>query len=1156
MKQNRKKQNRFLLTVLLPALLALLFFAAAPDARAAEAEAAESTAAFAAVYQLEASADRVTLQPLNGKGTAVSSGRGVLREEAVSDIYPGAEKLKVSLTGMESGSLCSLMVLQADDTAAEWDPDALAGDLVYIEENIADSSGVSFTVYTELTAGARYTLWYSEMGRAAEAIGSFAYDTEFFALQIERIVIRPTDLPAEDLTDSAYKGVDADGNLTEKVADAAGFALYVDPAETDRFYTLTAEGFYKGTSLGDVTEELTWASENTALAAVKYSDGTAALTVKAKAAGAGSVTATAKDGGAACGTFAVYSRDYEPRIETAKLTMDTQKAGSAQITAVESYGNTINAITVYEKNSKTKAYEPTDRFTAVFTAEPEEVITLSAAEALANGNYSLQLQLQCADGSVYSHNLAVTVKNTTPTVTLKQGSFNLFYADSSSEIAIAAKNAVITDVAVVSEDFSGSYDPERSVLTMRFAEGRASAAPTVKFSLKIYCEGYANPIVKALTLTAKTVKPKLAAASGTLTLNRNLGEAATQCIPLLVGGEPYEFKPETLLTDNAAWGDAAASGSEGMVITLLPDEKGSCSGGTMKFTLQDPNWTSALTASLTIKLSDSAPTAKLSLSTLSLNRLLPDRTASAVLTISQNNVLPEEVTVAPVGTAAEGKIHLTYENGVLTAALADETVPAGSYSYLVTPVVNGSALKSASLTVRVQETAVKLTASAGTIKLNKTFTARAASLWLTPNTALDPDEILCSEITVTSNSKAGSIAYERAQKIRWQAEADENGRILLTATEEEPIAVGSYSFTIKVPLRVGGVESSSTAKVTVKVENSLPKVTFAAASKTMNLLYAGSETAEYTPSLNSADYALEGFREIEDGSWACESAVDLRFEDGLVLARLTDAAQSGKTYKISLTPLVTDLTTGQSGLELAQVTLSVKTVNKQPTVKLSTSGKLDLLQRGSGITVTVTGINNSAAQAESAALLQYEEFFTLTPLADNAKGQKCFLLQLKEEAEVSTKTTYAIPIAFTLNCGETDGAQAAVLTSTLKVKPTQTTLKLKATPSTQTVYQSQSRSRELIYTVEASSPAGAIFTAEQVSIGDIRLWQRSLVKEADNIRITPSADGTRLQVSVTIKDTSSLTAGKSYTLPLLITAKGAADGTSATRINLTLKAQK
>ena len=174
--------------------------------------------------------------------------------------------------------------------------------------------------------------------------------------------------------------------------------------------------------------------------------------------------------------------------------------------------------------------------------------------------------------------------------------------------------------------------------------------------------------------------------------------------------------------------------------------------------------------------------------------------------------------------------------------------------------------------------------------------------------------------------------------------------------------------------------------------------------------------------------------------------------------------------------------------------------------------------------------------------------FELEELEPNAKGQFRVMLRLKDGVAVSTKSSYKVQISYTLDTG------IVVNTAVLTVKVSNTSLKLSAIPATQNIYQSQSRTRIVKYRVNLTSPINAEIA--KVSFGSVGLLQRSLVNEATNVWTEISADGSYVDVYVRIKDTSALSAGKSYTLPLIIEAEGKAENIAATKLSLKLKVLK
>ena len=261
-----------------------------------------------------------------------------------------------------------------------------------------------------------------------------------------------------------------------------------------------------------------------------------------------------------------------------------------------------------------------------------------------------------------------------------------------------------------------------------------------------------------------------------------------------------------------------------------------------------------------------------------------------------------------------------------------------------------------------------------------------------------------------------------------------------------------------------------------------------------------------------------------------------------------DDLPAAGSYVFKVSPIVSD---GMNTAWLNPVNLTVKVYYKDSySATVSASGKIDAVQREStGITYTLTKLTNIVGNIARAELIgQDADMFELEPIEANAKGQYRVMLKLKDGVEVSTKLSYKVQIKYTLDTGIT------VNSGVLTVKVSSTAPKLTANPATQTIFQSQSRTRVVCYTVNLTSPANA--EIGKISTGSVGVLQRSLVNEDTNITISYSPDGKSANVYVTIKDTSALAAGKTYTLPLVIEVEGKATNAAATKLNLQLKVAK
>lgn len=143
--------KRKLIGMLLAALTALSL--------AVPAMAADSTVA--GVYNVTVESgyvSAVTVTPLDGNGVAVPSTSATVNDTQTTNFYAGAERLKLTYSGGNSGAFYLVMSLNADKTTPS------AGDIVYIDQETASDS-VEFTINpSELTGGKTYYLYLSGSG--------------------------------------------------------------------------------------------------------------------------------------------------------------------------------------------------------------------------------------------------------------------------------------------------------------------------------------------------------------------------------------------------------------------------------------------------------------------------------------------------------------------------------------------------------------------------------------------------------------------------------------------------------------------------------------------------------------------------------------------------------------------------------------------------------------------------------------------------------------------------------------------------------------------------------------------------------------------------------------------------------------------------------
>ena len=565
---------------------------------------------------------------------------------------------------------------------------------------------------------------------------------------------------------------------------------------------------------------------------------------------------------------------------------------------------------------------------------------------------------------------------------------------------------------------------------------------------------------------------------------------------------------------------------------------------------------------LAVKVANTQPAGKLSKTSVSLNRAVPNMTAETVINCTDknytlsNNKMPE---ITYPDNATADAIAFAFEDGVLTASIASaESLPAaGSYSFKVEAFAthNGSndevKMKPVTLTVKVENTQPTAKLSKATVTVNNLFPSQTQISELVPTDS----SFKVKNITCVATGNTANIDKELLPAIDTS-----NGGIVVSAGKAN---TGSYTFTVNAELIYNEDENTTVSMkalpLTVKVVNTQPKVTLSTTvvSLSNNPNAVGAELASIQLKAPSG-YSVVGWLDLTSLTAGADDINVYAYSDSTVLRVCLNEGSSSKagTYKFSLIPIVKEDASGDTA-ELKAITFSVKVyAGKDPSAAVSASGKLDAVQRDSGaITYTLTKLSNIAGTVVGVKLEgQDKDLFSLAEEIEyNAKNQPTIKLKLVDGTEYVTNKTYKVKLKFLVARANSEEAPFEVYTNDLSVKVTNTAIKFK-TPAAQTIYQSQSRSRTLVYKIELTSPEDA--ELGNIEIGDVGLLQRSLVNDA-NVRVSNTyQNGKAVNIYVTIKDTSALAAGKSYTLPLLIKADGCAENVAATKLNLSLKVLK
>ena len=459
---------------------------------------------------------------------------------------------------------------------------------------------------------------------------------------------------------------------------------------------------YRGTAMESFN--VTYTSTDGSLASVTAKG---VVTLKSGATGQCAIVATSRDSGKATARLWISVRDYSPRLESSRLTLNSALEQSAVSTGfVESFGNAIEELTVSD-----------GRFRVSWG---ENRLRLETAEPVPNGNYNLTVQARCADGKTYPYSLSVRVQNVLPKVTVKQAQrLNLFYDDTESILTVTAQGAKVRSAELTdNDDFELTWEDGTGYL--RLAPNAAWKPKTTRATLLAYLEGYSQPVSQTISVSTGTVLPKLRLSAASSSLNSALN-------PDDLSAQVQIYEDKTLLSDVQVWTDSdqVLVDMDGTDVTLTLQEPKSCSA---VLYVQGSNWRQAVKLTHKLNVENRKPTLKAA-GAITLNAYFTRMTGSTEMVLSQKNLTLSDVTFVPTakaGTPARAesdKLEVSFdpETDQVCARIADsENAPKpGTYTFALTGTLpEGTELSGGTLRVTVGKTVPKLKLSATSVRLN------------------------------------------------------------------------------------------------------------------------------------------------------------------------------------------------------------------------------------------------------------------------------------------------------------------------------------------------------------------------------------------------------------------------------------------------------
>ena len=673
----------------------------------------------------------------------------------------------------------------------------------------------------------------------------------------------------------------------------------------DVIFPVTAKAFDRQGV--EVVKDILWSSSDTSIAKVDFEGN---VTVKAGANGYCTITATAQDLAMASATILISVRDYAPRLDASTLSLNTASTAGVDVALVESYGNAIEKVTVDDARFHV-SYE-------------NNLLTLSAREAVARGNYAMTLEAICGNGRTYTYPITVRASQTLPRLAVRQSQrFNLFYRDSQATLTI-------TGGEVESAELTGNSDfvleNEDGEWVIRYADPEnAPAKPSTRATLSVSFAGYNTPVTRALTIGTVNTAPKLKLNPTSSTLNTALN--SDWSVETILSGADGESLYAYTDTPGV---DVALSGN---VLTLTLTEAKNVSANVY---VQDDNWTKPVKLTHRVTVTNRLPTLRAAAGTLKLNSWFPSETASTGMILSQGNVSLTDVELTPAareGTAARAesdKLNVYYdaESGEIVAEIADPGIKNGTYSFACTGVLeSGTEISGGTVRVTVSNTLPRARLSAAMVRLNR---------------QLAGEESIAVKVTLTGGDGYAIEGFEELPDCLDYADG------ILTATIPNADFTGG-SYVLNAIVSRNGETATLPAGVILRVQvyDRAPSFRLTAKGK-LDVLNPASEIV-YTPRLTNAqgtvtDIRLEGADAELFAAEVVDGVVHLTMAKGCTYSTRT-------TYKVI--PVLTFC-----GQEVTGSTLSIRVT--QSTVRLAKLSNRTVYQSQTAPLVQVLSITSPA----------------------------------------------------------------------------------------------------------------------------------------------------------------------------------------------------
>lgn len=575
-----------------------------------------------------------------------------------------------------------------------------------------------------------------------------------------------------------------------------------------------------------------------------------------------------------------------------------------------------------------------------------------------------------------------------------------------------------------------------------------------------------------------------------------------------------------------------------------------------------------------------APTYVLSQTTVTTNKYsvgqafdvqLLDKKTKKVIDLTNDFVLDNYAANSSIIFQSE-KPSLNVENDEINVKM-----PAGlsttSKAVIVVKNKNWNASLTYPLTVKVVGNYPKIVLGTNKIAVNVASST-------TNNTSVKMNESYIKNVSIDNDGiviKTGGKAKLEAEKIKL---AYTDGKLVATvdASKDKQPKVGNYVF--RVPYTgtfLGDYSYTATVDVTVQIVNKVPAVTLKSTKLTLNdYLYGVTDDLGNPAEIATTTYKLQNLPEGTDlavdlananlsnvttknvvdygtgrASWS-KAPISISFDNGVLSASLKTTL-NGKANKFKITGAKV------AGKEIAPIAFTIASINKQPTIKMSPKGTINVLDENAAITYTLSIANYSGTVDPTKLELVNE--YVVDPTNGNASTYKKIGSEIKghfkyDMSSVDGKTIKLIVNdearsdlegrGYKLNTDYKfgNGLRNKSAQITITPKPTQTMPKLTQSATQVTVYASNKAYGSSLYIKTANN--------SKVSIDNVA-WSKNTSDTLKKAFATPIYDTKTGKVTIKIKNSALLKKNTTYTLKYCMVNNNQLSGNNAQGTEFTVK---